>query len=63
LSYCGFPLNQGNDGGEGQGRLLQGKKRDHLNGFGIRKISLAAYDRLIGLELADLVVDCCTTKA
>ena len=29
----------------------------------LREISLDAYDRLIGLELADLAVDCCITKA
>jgi hypothetical protein len=29
----------------------------------LREISLDAYDRLIGLELDDLAVDSCTTKA
>ncbi len=29
----------------------------------LREISLEAYDRLIGLELADLAVDGCITKA
>ncbi len=29
----------------------------------LREISLKAYDRLIGLELADLAVDGCLTKA
>ena len=29
----------------------------------LRDISLDAYDRLIGLELSDLAVDCCITKA
>jgi transposase len=29
----------------------------------LREISLDAYDRLIGLEVADLAVDCCITKA
>ena len=29
----------------------------------LREISLDAYDRLIGLELADLAVDGCVTKA
>ena len=29
----------------------------------LRNISLDAYDRLIGLALADLAVDCCITKA
>jgi hypothetical protein len=29
----------------------------------LREISLDAYDRLIGLELADLAVDGCITKA
>jgi hypothetical protein len=29
----------------------------------LREISLDAYDRLIGLELADLAVDSCITKA
>ena len=29
----------------------------------LREISLTAYDRLIGLELSEVAVDCCTTKA
>jgi hypothetical protein len=29
----------------------------------LREISLEAYDHLIGLELADLAVDGCITKA
>src|SRR5215208_2320068 len=29
----------------------------------LRQISLTAYDRLIGLELSEVAVDCCTTKA
>lgn len=43
------------------------RRRDEWIGLGImaklREISLAAYDRLIGLELADVVVDGCITKA
>jgi hypothetical protein len=27
----------------------------------IREICLEAYDRLIGLELSEMAVDCCTT--
>ena len=29
----------------------------------LREIALSAYDRAIGLELSDVAVDCCTTKA
>jgi len=29
----------------------------------LREMALAAYDRLIGLELPDVAVDCCITKA
>ena len=29
----------------------------------LRQICLEAYDRLIGLELSEVAVDCCTTKA
>jgi hypothetical protein len=29
----------------------------------LRKMALEAYDRLFGLELAGLAVDCCITKA
>jgi hypothetical protein len=29
----------------------------------LREICLEAYDRLIGLELSEVAVDCCTTKA
>jgi hypothetical protein len=29
----------------------------------LRQMALEAYDRLLGLELADLAVDCCITKA
>jgi hypothetical protein len=29
----------------------------------LREISLDAYDRLIGLELSEVAVDCCVTKA
>jgi hypothetical protein len=29
----------------------------------LREISFEAYDRLIGLQLPDLAVDCCITKA
>jgi hypothetical protein len=29
----------------------------------LREICLEAYDRLIGLELSELAVDCCITKA
>ena len=43
------------------------RRRDEWIGLGLmetlREISLEAYERLIGLELADLVVDGCITKA
>ena len=43
------------------------RRRDEWIELGVmerlRGISLDAYDRLIGLELADLAVDCCITKA
>ncbi len=43
------------------------RRRDEWIGLGLmerlRQISLGAYDRLIGLELADLAVDGCITKA
>jgi hypothetical protein len=43
------------------------RRRDEWIGLGLmerlREISLQAYDRLIGLELADLAVDGCITKA
>ncbi len=43
------------------------RRRDEWIGLGLmetlREISLEAYDRLIGLELADLAVDGCITKA
>ncbi len=43
------------------------RRRDEWIGLGLmdrlREISLAAYDRLIGLELNDLAVDGCITKA
>jgi hypothetical protein len=43
------------------------RRRDEWIGLGLierlREISLDAYDRLIGLELADLAVDGCITKA
>ncbi len=43
------------------------RRRDEWIEFGVmerlREISLDAYDRLIGLELADLAVDGCLTKA
>jgi hypothetical protein len=29
----------------------------------LRQICLEAYDRLIGLELSEVAVDCCITKA
>jgi hypothetical protein len=29
----------------------------------LREVALEAYDRLVGLELTDLAVDCCITKA
>jgi transposase len=42
------------------------RRRDEWIELGVmerlRKISLEAYDRLIGLQLADLTVDCCITK-
>jgi transposase len=43
------------------------RRRDEWIGLGLmerlREISLEAYDRLIGLELADVAVDGCVTKA
>ncbi len=43
------------------------RRRDEWIGLGLmerlREISLEAYDRLIGLELSDLAVDGCITKA
>jgi hypothetical protein len=46
---------------------LRRRRRDEWIGLGLmerlREISLEAYDRLIGLELADLLVDGCITKA
>ncbi len=43
------------------------RRRDEWIGLGLmetlREIALEAYDRLIGLELADLAVDGCITKA
>lgn len=43
------------------------RRRDEWIELGVmerlREISLDAYDRLIGLELSDLAVDCCITKA
>lgn len=43
------------------------RRRDEWIKLGVmerlREIALDAYDRLIGLELSDLVVDCCITKA
>jgi transposase len=43
------------------------RRRDEWIGLGLmeklRKISLGAYDRLIGLELSELAVDGCITKA
>ena len=46
---------------------LRRRRRDEWIGLGLmetlREISLEAYDHLIGLELADLAVDGCITKA
>lgn len=46
---------------------LRRSRRDEWIELGVmerlREISLDAYDRLIGLRLSDLVVDCCITKA
>jgi hypothetical protein len=43
------------------------RRRDEWIELGVmerlREISLDAYDRLIGLKLSDLAVDCCITKA
>jgi transposase len=43
------------------------RRRDEWIELGVmerlREISLEAYERLIGLKLADLAVDCCITKA
>jgi hypothetical protein len=29
----------------------------------LQEMALAAYDRILGLELSDVAVDCCITKA
>ena len=43
------------------------RRRDEWIGLGVmerlRRICLDAYDRLIGLELSEVAVDCCITKA
>ena len=43
------------------------RRRDEWIGSGamqkLREMVLEAYDRIIGLELSDVAVDCCTTKA
>lgn len=43
------------------------RRRDEWIGAGVidalRKTALDAYDRMVGLELSELVVDCCITKA
>src|ERR671920_2179558 len=43
------------------------RRRDELIELGVmerlREICLEAYDRLIGLKLSEVAVDCCTTKA
>jgi transposase len=43
------------------------RRRDECIGLGVmerlRRICLDAYDRLIGLELSEVAVDCCITKA
>ena len=43
------------------------RRRDEWIAAGVmeqlRKIALASYDRMIGLDLSDIAVDCCITKA
>jgi len=43
------------------------RRRDEWIGLGLaetlRKMALDAYDRMVGLELSDVAVDCCITKA
>ncbi|MCA1729188.1 MAG: IS5 family transposase [Actinobacteria bacterium] len=43
------------------------RRRDEWIGFGVMKrlheVVLDAYDRIVGLELSDVAVDCCITKA
>ena len=43
------------------------RRRDEWIGSGamekLRRIALEAYDRIVGLRLADVAVDCCITKA
>jgi hypothetical protein len=43
------------------------RRRDEWIGLGLvetlRRTALEAYDRLIGLELSEVAVDCCITKA
>ena len=53
--------------GEGCSATTLRRRRDEWIGAGLvdalREIALEAYDRMIGLELADVAVDCCITKA
>ncbi len=43
------------------------RRRDEWIALGamgaLREIALEAYDRFVGLELSDMAVDCCITKA
>jgi hypothetical protein len=43
------------------------RRRDEWIGLGLaqtlRRAALEAYDRAVGLELSDVAVDCCITKA
>ena len=53
--------------GEGCSATTLRRRRDEWIGAGVvdalREIALEAYDRTIGLELSDVAVDCCITKA
>jgi hypothetical protein len=49
------------------GDYLASSRRDEWIGSGVmeklQEITLDAYDRIVGLELSDVAVDCCITKA
>jgi transposase len=52
---------------EGSSATTLRRRRDEWIASGVmdklRQIALEAYDKLIGLQLADVAVDCCITKA
>ncbi len=53
--------------GEGCSATTLRRRRDEWIGSGVvdalREMALEAYDRIIGLELSDVAVDCCITEA